>query len=50
MAKDKASTCYETKIVCKNCQNEIEVQIPMGTSVKEYRKKAKCNICKCALK
>lgn len=50
MAKDKEKTFYETKLVCKNCQNEIEVQIPVGTPVKVWRQKNKCNICKCALK
>jgi len=31
-------------------QNEIEVSIPIGMTVKKYREKAICNICKCPLK
>lgn len=48
--KDKSGTFYEGRYTCKNCHNEIEVQIPIGMSVKEYQKKEKCEICKCAHK
>lgn len=50
MAKETEKTVYETKIHCKNCQNEIEVQILIGITVKKYREKAKCNVCLCPLK
>lgn len=50
MPKNKEKTFYETKIICKNCQNEIDVQIQIGVPVKKYRLTAKCNICKCQLK
>lgn len=48
--KNNSGPYYETEITCKNCRNTIEVQIPVGMSVKEYQKKNKCNICKCDLK
>lgn len=48
--KQKTGTFYETTITCKNCRNEIDVQIPIGMSVKDYQKKEKCGICKCPLK
>lgn len=48
--KDKQGTFYETVIVCRNCRNEIDVEIPIGTPVKKYREKAICPTCKCPLK
>lgn len=48
--KDKTETFYETKINCKNCKNEIDVQIPIGMDAREYMKKNKCEICQCNLK
>lgn len=52
MAKDKKGqgTFYEAVIICKNCKNEIEVQIPIGIPVKKYTEKNICTTCKCPLK
>lgn len=53
MAKQNNTTdlsYYEATIVCKNCKQQIDVLIPTGKTVKEYEKKAKCDICKCQLK
>ena len=48
--KDKQGTFYDITITCKNCQKEIDVDIPIGTTVKKYREKAICPTCKCPLK
>lgn len=48
--KDKQGTYYEVTIVCGNCRNEIEVQVPMGMPLKKYRQKAICPTCKCPIK
>lgn len=50
MTKEKEKIFYEIKIFCKNCQRETEVHIPVGTTMKAYCKKEKCNMCKCPLK
>lgn len=50
MKKEKQGTFYETVIVCKNCKNEIEVQIPIGTTVKKFVEKNICATCKCPMK
>lgn len=51
--KDKnyrSDSFYETTITCGNCKNELDVSIPTGMSVKEFRKLHTCSICKCNLK
>ena len=38
---------YEIKVICSNCTNETYLEIPKGTTVKDFLTRSKCNTCGC---
>ncbi len=46
--EDEENT-YDMEIVCKNCKNEMDVNIPCGTRVEDFIKGKKCECCECIL-
>ncbi len=40
---------YEVVLECKNCNEDVEVDIPKGTTITEFIKKTSgvCNYCGC---
>jgi len=37
---------YEVTVVCTNCNHTVRVRIGHGKSVENWKKKAKCKVCK----
>ena len=38
---------YEVTKICKNCGKKERINIPQGTSLKDYNKKNECIRCRC---
>ena len=47
--EEEKDTNYTVDIVCKNCLEEEEYEIPFGKTVKEFLKGKKCENCKCLI-
>lgn len=44
---DEEQETYTYEWVCDNCGTNLEMEIPVGTTVREYLEKAKCEDCEC---
>lgn len=40
---------YSINWECVNCQEDLELYIPCGTTVKDYVVNKKCEVCKCLM-
>ena len=48
--EESETDSYEMEIECENCQNSETYEIPFGTTVSDFTKDEKCEVCGCLLK
>lgn len=47
--KEDEKNIYEMNIMCENCDDEVCYEIPIGTTVADFKKTLKCQSCGCSI-
>ena len=48
--EEESEDVYEMELECENCQDTEAYEIPFGTTVDDFAKGKKCEVCGCLIK